>query len=89
MDQFIFEDGNGNLCNEQGKSAAVISMEIGNEQYPLANINNFGEYTYLKPPEKPSNTSGIDNSEEEDERVDSGEIKESRLITCVVEARLL
>ncbi|KAK4517023.1 uncharacterized protein ATC70_000351 [Mucor velutinosus] len=79
MDQFIFEDGNGNLCNEQGESVAVISTEIDNEQYPLANITNFGEYTYLKPPEKPSKTSETDSVEEDDdEKVDSREIKRKR-----------
>lgn len=76
MDRFIFEDGNRNLCNEQGESVAVISRKIDNEQYPLANITNFGEYTYLKPPEKPSKTSETDSVEEiDDEKVDSRKIK--------------
>jgi hypothetical protein len=53
MVQFIFENGCGNLCDEQGASVAVIDMEVDKDEYPLANITNFGEYMDLKPPEKP------------------------------------
>ncbi|KAI9247286.1 hypothetical protein EDC94DRAFT_529085 [Helicostylum pulchrum] len=53
MDQFFFEDGCGNLCDEQGASVAAIDMEVDKDEYPLANITNFGEYMDLKPPEKP------------------------------------
>ncbi|KAG1449948.1 hypothetical protein G6F56_008491 [Rhizopus delemar] len=53
MDQFIFEDGYGNFCDEQSASVAVIDMEVDRNEYPLANITNFGEYMDLKPPEKP------------------------------------
>lgn len=53
MDQFIFEDECGNLCDERGASVAVIDMEVDKDEYPLANITNFGEYMDLKPPEKP------------------------------------
>lgn len=51
MSQFVYEDGSGNLCDEQGTSVAIIDMEVDNDQYPLANITNFGEYTDLKPPD--------------------------------------
>ncbi|KAL0084563.1 hypothetical protein J3Q64DRAFT_1659724 [Phycomyces blakesleeanus] len=50
MNRFIFEDGSGNLYDEQSTSIAVLSIEVDKEQYPLANINGFGEYTDLKPP---------------------------------------
>lgn len=53
MDQFIFEDGSGNLCNEQGGSVAALAMDVDNKQYLLNGITNFREYLDLKPPEKP------------------------------------
>ncbi|KAI8639334.1 hypothetical protein BD408DRAFT_324453, partial [Parasitella parasitica] len=61
MDQFIFEDGKGNLYDEQGESVAVLAMEVDDEQYPLDNITNFSDYMNLKPPEKP-----IKKTKEED-----------------------
>lgn len=64
MNQFILEDGSGNLCDEQCESIAAIAMEVDNEQHHLANTTNFGEYVYLKPQEKPSKTSETDSSEE-------------------------
>ena len=59
MSQFVYEDGSGNLYNEQGTSVSIIDMEVDEDQYPLANITNFGEYTDLKPPEKPIKASKI------------------------------
>lgn len=64
MDQFIFEDGSGNLCNEQGDSVAVLAMDVDNEQYPLNGITNFREYLDLKPPEKPIKKSKAKISED-------------------------
>lgn len=66
MDQFIFEDGCGNLCDEQGASVAVIDMEVDKDEYPLANITNFGEYMDLKPPEMPIKKS---KAKQEDESI--------------------
>ncbi|KAI9249612.1 hypothetical protein EDC94DRAFT_663947 [Helicostylum pulchrum] len=60
MCQFVYEDGSGNLCDEQGTSVAIIDMEVDEDQYLLANITNFGEYTDLKPPEKPIKKSKIE-----------------------------
>ncbi|KAG2200617.1 hypothetical protein INT47_007361 [Mucor saturninus] len=64
MDQFIFEDGSGNLSNGQGDSVAVLAMDVDNEQYPLNGITNFCEYLDLKPPEKPVKKSKAKISEE-------------------------
>lgn len=33
MDQSIYEDGSGNLYNEQGSLIAVLEMKVDNEQY--------------------------------------------------------
>ncbi|KAG2191091.1 hypothetical protein INT47_010407, partial [Mucor saturninus] len=64
MDQLIFEDGSGNLCNEQGDSVAVLAMDVDNEQYPLNGITNFREYLDLKPPERTIKKSKAKISEE-------------------------
>ncbi|KAG1440261.1 hypothetical protein G6F56_011997 [Rhizopus delemar] len=66
MHQFIFEDGYGNFCDEQGASVAVIDMEVNKDAYHLANITNFGEYMVLKPPEKPIKKS---KAKQEDESI--------------------
>ena len=60
MSQFVYEDGSGNLCDKQGTSVDIIDMEVDEDQYPLAIITNFGEYTDLKPPEKPIKKSMIE-----------------------------
>lgn len=66
MDQFIYEDGSGNLYDKGGTSIAVIDMEVDNEQYPLNNITNFKQYMELKPSEKQAKGNEPVNSSEDD-----------------------
>jgi hypothetical protein len=53
MDQFLFEDGKGNLLKEEGKQVFVLEMEVDKVEYPLENITDYDKYMDQKPPEKP------------------------------------
>lgn len=53
MDQFIYEDGKGNLHNEEGEQVEVLEMEVDEVEYPLEDVTNYNMYLDLKPPEKP------------------------------------
>lgn len=50
---FIHDDGNGVLANDEGEEVVEYQMEIDDEQYPLTSITNLKSYLDLKPPEKP------------------------------------
>ncbi|KAI8636071.1 hypothetical protein BD408DRAFT_331019, partial [Parasitella parasitica] len=52
MDLFIYEDGKGNLNNEEGEKVAVLEMEVDELEYPLEDVTNYNMYLDLKPPEK-------------------------------------
>ncbi|KAI8635876.1 hypothetical protein BD408DRAFT_438457 [Parasitella parasitica] len=52
MDQFIYEDGKGNLNNEEGEKVAVLEKEVDELEYPLEDVTNHNMYLDLKPPEK-------------------------------------
>ncbi|KAI8645759.1 DDE superfamily endonuclease-domain-containing protein [Parasitella parasitica] len=54
MDQFIYEDGKGNLNNEEDEQVAVLEMEVDELEYSLEDVTNYLHmYLDLKPPEKP------------------------------------
>ncbi|KAI8330685.1 hypothetical protein BD560DRAFT_295534, partial [Blakeslea trispora] len=52
MTNFIYDDENGNLTNENGEEHHDFAMEVDDEAYPLGNVTDFAMYTNLKPPEK-------------------------------------
>jgi transposase len=52
MYSILFEDGKGNLVNEEGVEVSVIEMEVDEIEYPLHDITNYGSCLDLKPPEK-------------------------------------
>jgi hypothetical protein len=41
MNQFLFEDGKGNLRNEQGDQVHVLEMEVDEVEYPLEDVTNY------------------------------------------------
>lgn len=49
---FMYEDGNGNLRDENGDEAIIIAMEVDEEMYPIEEVTSFGQYMDLKPLEK-------------------------------------
>ncbi|KAI9260125.1 hypothetical protein EDC94DRAFT_611822 [Helicostylum pulchrum] len=49
---FVYEDGNGNLRDENGDEAIIIAMEVYEEMYPNKEVTSFGQYMDLKTPEK-------------------------------------
>ncbi|KAK4509680.1 uncharacterized protein ATC70_006982 [Mucor velutinosus] len=65
MNDFVHEDGQGNLFNDKGMAVAVVEMEVDEEMYPIETVTNFGMYQELKPPEKPEK-----NNEKKEDRGD-------------------
>ncbi|KAI8328201.1 hypothetical protein BC941DRAFT_445474 [Chlamydoabsidia padenii] len=53
MDRFIHEDGRGKTYNDDGDEVMVLTMEVDDPDYPIANITSYGDYLDLKTPEKP------------------------------------
>jgi transposase len=53
MNRVLFEDGKGNLTDEDGVEVSVVDMEVDEIEYPLEDITNYDSYLDLKPPEKP------------------------------------
>lgn len=53
MNNFVHNDGQGNLYNDQGMAVTVVEMEVDEEIYPIETVTNFGMYLDLKPPERP------------------------------------
>ncbi|GAA5806761.1 hypothetical protein MFLAVUS_000109 [Mucor flavus] len=52
MNNFVHEDGQGNLYNDEGLEVAVVEMEVDEEIFPLEVVSNFDNYIDLKPPER-------------------------------------
>ncbi|KAI8640826.1 hypothetical protein BD408DRAFT_433835, partial [Parasitella parasitica] len=65
MNDFVHEDGQGNLFDDKGMAVAVVEMEVDEEMYPIETVTNFGMYQELKPPEKPEK-----NNEKKEDRGD-------------------
>ncbi|KAI9484139.1 MAG: hypothetical protein EXX96DRAFT_448167, partial [Benjaminiella poitrasii] len=65
MNDFVHEDGQGNLFNDKGMAVAVVEMEVDEGMYPIETVTNFGMYQELKPPEKPEK-----NNEKKEDRGD-------------------
>ncbi|KAG1468953.1 hypothetical protein G6F56_003544 [Rhizopus delemar] len=75
MDRILFEDGNGNLMDEEGTEVSVIEMEVDVEEFSLGEITNYDIYIDLKPPEKPVKIKHEENdtaSEEEKKIIKQG-----------------
>ncbi|KAG1060760.1 hypothetical protein G6F42_027876 [Rhizopus arrhizus] len=53
MDQFIHKDGRGKTFNDDGDEVMVLTMEVDDSDYSIANVTSYGDYLDLKPPEKP------------------------------------
>jgi hypothetical protein len=53
MNRALFEDGEGNLTDEDGVEVSVVDMEVDEIEYPLEDITNYDSCLDLKPPEKP------------------------------------
>ncbi|GAN04370.1 conserved hypothetical protein, partial [Mucor ambiguus] len=64
MNNFVYEDGQGNLFNDKGMAVAVVEMEVDEEMYPIETVTNFGMYPELKPPEKPEKNNERNKTEE-------------------------
>lgn len=67
MNDFVHEDGQGNLFNDKGMAVAVVDMEVDEEVYPIETVTNFRMYQELKPPEKPEKTN--------EKKEDRGDVK--------------
>lgn len=52
MNNFVHEDGQGNLYNDEGLEVAVVEMEVDEEMFPLEVASHFDNYIDLKPPER-------------------------------------
>lgn len=55
MTTFLFENGQGEVFDEQGNEAHIYQMDVDNEQYPLEQLTCYDQYIDLKPPEKMTN----------------------------------
>lgn len=51
MNTFLFESGDGNVYDNQGRETHVYELEVDMEQYPLEQLINYDTYMYQKPPE--------------------------------------
>ncbi|KAI8376806.1 hypothetical protein BD560DRAFT_326253, partial [Blakeslea trispora] len=52
MDRVLFEDGRGNINDENNEQVCVFEMEADEDEYPLEDVTNFDKYSDSKPPEK-------------------------------------
>ncbi|KAI8639716.1 hypothetical protein BD408DRAFT_349481, partial [Parasitella parasitica] len=52
MSNFVHEDGQGNLFNDDGLEVAVVEMDVDTEAFPIELVTNYDRYVDLKPPEK-------------------------------------
>ena len=50
----IFEDGRGNIYNENNEQVQVSEMKVDEDEYPLEDVTNFDKYLDSKLPEKPT-----------------------------------
>lgn len=51
MNDFVHDDGQGNIYNDKDLAVRVVEMEMDEEMYPIKTVTNFGMYLDLKPPE--------------------------------------
>ncbi|KAI9257452.1 hypothetical protein EDC94DRAFT_522410 [Helicostylum pulchrum] len=54
MNNVILEDGKGGAMDEQGNEVVEMPMDVDYETFPLENVMEFGQYSFVKPPEKES-----------------------------------
>ncbi|KAI8327422.1 hypothetical protein EDC96DRAFT_580700 [Choanephora cucurbitarum] len=52
MDRVLFEDGRGNIYDENNEQVHVFEMEVDEDEYPLEDVTNFDKYLDSKPLEK-------------------------------------
>ncbi|KAI8080660.1 hypothetical protein BDF21DRAFT_339627 [Thamnidium elegans] len=52
MSNFVHEDGQGNLYNDDGLEVNVVEMEVDQDMYPVEMVTDFNIYRDIKPPEK-------------------------------------
>ncbi|KAI8372264.1 hypothetical protein EDC96DRAFT_425798, partial [Choanephora cucurbitarum] len=52
MDRVLFEDGRGNIYDENSEQVNVFEMEVDEDEYLLEDVTNFDRYLGSKPPEK-------------------------------------
>ncbi|GAA5803395.1 hypothetical protein HPULCUR_008874 [Helicostylum pulchrum] len=54
MNNVILEDEKGGAMDEQGNEVVEMPMDVDYETFPLENVMEFGQYSFVKPPEKES-----------------------------------
>lgn len=52
MDDIIYEDGKGNLADENGNRLYEFQMEVDQEMHPISSVTDYDAFLELKPPEK-------------------------------------
>jgi transposase len=52
MSNFVHEDGQGNLYNDEGFEVNVVEMDVDQDMYPVEMVTNFNIYRDIKPSEK-------------------------------------